>query len=63
MAYLYGDYYADSLKKKKTKNKTKLWLATPLLSIFPEKKHTSKMHENTNVHCSSIDSSRDLEAT
>ena len=37
--------------------------AIPLLGIYPEKNHNSKRVMYYNVHCSSIYSSEDMEAT
>ena len=37
--------------------------AIPLLGIYPEKKHDSKRHMYSDVHCSTICNSQDMETT
>ena len=47
----------------KTRNKSTVWPATPLLGIYHEKIIMKKRHKYPNVHYSTIYSNQGMEAT
>ena len=60
----YGRQYGNSLKKKKkARNKTTIWPSNPTIRHIPFKNQSQKRHTYSSVHCSTIYSRQDMEAS
>ena len=57
----YGEQYGDSLKK--TNNRTTRGPKNPTTGHIPWENCNSKRHMHSDVHCSAIYNSQDMEAT
>ena len=61
-----GRQYGNSLKKthtKKTRNKTMIWPSNPTIRHIPFKNQSQKRHSYPSVHCSTIYSRQNMEAS
>ena len=56
----YGEQYEGSLK---TKNRATMWLYNPTTAHISREKHDLKGYVHPSVHCSTIYSNQDMEAT
>ena len=56
----YGGQYGNTLKKK---NRATIWSSNPTHGHLSKENHTLKEYTHPTVHCSTIYSSQDMEAT
>ena len=56
-------WFLKKKKKKKTRNKTMIWPSNPTIRHIPFKNQSQKRHSYPSVHCSTIYSRQNMEAS